>query len=435
VIETRGRGLGALGLDEQALIGVNALAEWPAFAEEIRTALGGGGSEFTCEVERNGAKHYFDNYLRFDATQGQGAIGFSVNVTSRVVAENERRRHAHLLRSILRNLPVVAGRIRSDGVVLEVEGDGLARYGLGASQVTGRVLWDLFPQSRKAVTDALAGGSASFTLGDGRTGSEWSVDFFVSFDTLRGEGATFLGRDLTERRCLEHQLLTVTDAEQQRIGADLHDGLGQELTGLACLAAAMRDRLRVTQPNESAQADLIARLANEATVKSRALAHGLSPVQLEEQGLPYALEDLVYQCQRLHSIDCTFVLRGEAPEIDHLAAIHLYRIAQEAIHNAVRHGGAQRVRVALLSRPSRHRLVVLDDGQGFDQRASVSGNGNGNGRGLRLMNYRANMLGGSMTVWSGPGQGTRVYCDWNRSNSLSHEDRNNYIPSPDRSVA
>jgi signal transduction histidine kinase len=284
--------------------------------------------------------------------------------------------------------------------------------------------------------DALAGGSASFVLGEGHSGDEWSVDFFVSFDTLRGDGAMFLGRDLTERRRLERQLLTVTDAEQQRIGADLHDGLGQELTGLACLAAAMRDRLKNAQPQESAQAELIARLANEATVKSRALAHGLSPVQLEVHGLPSALEDLVYQCQRLHSIDCAFVLRGEPPAIDHLAAIHLYRIAQEAIHNAVRHGEAEQVRVALITRPTRHRLLILDDGKGFDQRTR-----SGNGRGLSLMNYRANMLGGSITVWSGPGQGTRVYCDWSRSVSLtsseshSHEDRNNCIPSPDRSVA
>jgi signal transduction histidine kinase len=201
----------------------------------------------------------------------------------------------------------------------------------------------------------------------------------------------------------------VSDAEQQRIGADLHDGLGQQLTGLACMAAALRDRLRAKLPEEAAIPDLIARLANEATEQSRALARGLCPVQLEAHGLASALEDLAFQAQRLHNIECRFCLRGPSPEMDHLAAIHLYRIAQEAIHNAVRHGSALRVRVAVLSRPERHRLIVLDDGQGFDARPDRP---LAAGRGLCLMRYRANMLGGSLSVRSRLGLGTRVICDW-----------------------
>ncbi len=417
ILEVHGRGLQLLELDERTMVGANVLEQWPQHADQVRAALEGGGSEFTCGISRGGTTHYFDNYLRFDATHGEGAIGFSVNVTARVVAENDRRRQAQLLQSILRNLPVVAGRIGADGVVLEAEGEGLGQHGLAPKQILDHPLWELFPQSRKAVTAALAGGSASFSLGDGREGEEWSVDFFVSFDTLRGEGATFLGRDLTERRRLERQLLNVSDAEQQRIGADLHDGLGQELTGLACLATALRDRLRTALPKESAQAELIARLANEATVTSRALAHGLSPVQLEVHGLAFALEDLAVQSQRLHGIECTFTLRGEVPDIDHLAAIHLYRIAQEAIHNAVRHGSAQCVRMGLVSQAARHRLLILDNGQGFDPRK----NGAMTGRGLHLMNYRANMLGGTVTVMSEVGAGSRVYCDWKRPDSHPYE--------------
>jgi signal transduction histidine kinase len=218
---------------------------------------------------------------------------------------------------------------------------------------------------------------------------------------------------LTERRRLERELLTASDSEQQRIGADLHDGLGQQLTGLACMAAALRDRLRVQMPGEAATAEMVARLANEATEQSRALARGLSPVQLEEHGLASALEDLSYQSQRLHNVECRFALRGPLPEMDHIGAIHLYRIVQEAIHNAVRHGTAQRVRVGLVSRGDRHRLIVLDDGQGFDSaEASRSA-----GRGLRLMNYRANMLGGVLTVFSCLGLGTRVVCSWTAPSS------------------
>lgn len=222
-----------------------------------------------------------------------------------------------------------------------------------------------------------------------------------------------MGRDLTERRQLERQLLTITDAEQQRIGADLHDGLGQELTGLACLAAALRDRIRVIRPRESSEADTIARLANEATSKSRALAHGLNPVQIEERGLEFALEDLAGQSRRLHGISCEFVLRGASPRLGGFEAGHLYRIAQEAIHNAVRHGGARRVRVLLISRNAGCRLVIADNGRGFDPRLQSSGTG----RGLSLMNYRANMLGGSLSVSSIPGFGSRICCDWRQAGS------------------
>lgn len=154
--------------------------------------------------------------------------------------------------------------------------------------------------------------------------------------------------------------------------------------------------------------DLVAKLANEATEQSRALARGLSPVQLEVHGLSSALEDLAFQSQRLHNIECRFTLRGAPPEMDHLAAIHLYRITQEAIHNAVRHGTAQRVRVGLISKPPRHRLLILDDGQGFDSR----GERVRSGRGMSLMRYRANMLGGTLVVRSSLGLGTRVTCDW-----------------------
>lgn len=417
ILEARGLGLKLLDLRPEDVLGTNAQQAWPDADAEIRRALAGGHSEFTREISRNGTRHYFDNYLRFDEARGQGAIGFAINVTARVEAEKERRRQAQLLDSILRNLPVIAGRLDCHGRVVEAQGEGLQRHELAPAQILGRVLSDLFPQSRQAISIALAGGSAGFTLGGRRGDDEWSIDFLVSFDADQGAGATFFGRDLSERRRLERQLLEVSDAEQQRIGADLHDGLGQQLTGLACMAAALRDRLRAKLPEEAGTADVVSRLANEATEQSRALARGLSPVQLEVHGLASALEDLSFQSQRLHNIDCRFSLRGDPPEMNHLAAIHLYRITQEAIHNAVRHGTAQRIHVGLLSRGARHRLLVLDDGQGFDPR----GQPQRMGRGLCLMNYRANMLGGTLSVRSSLGLGTRVICDWTLSASNHDE--------------
>ena len=408
ILEARGRGLGTLGVDGKELIGRKAAELWPSLADEIGRAVAGGECSFTGEVARGEARHYFDCYFRFDEAQKRGAIGFAIDVTSRVAAENESRRQARLLRSILKNLPVIAGRLDEQGRVIEAQGEGLQARELAPRHLLGRVFSEVFPQSREAIAHALTGGSANFALGGHQGEHEWSVDFSVSFDPEQGSGATFFGRDLTERRRLERELLSASDNEQQRIGADLHDGLGQQLTGLACMAAALRDRLRAKLPAETATAEMVARLANEATEQSRALARGLSPVTLEEHGLATALEDLSDQAQRLHNRECRFTLRGPSPEMDHIGAIHLYRIVQEAIHNAVRHGCALRVRVGLLTRGDRHRLIILDDGEGFDSQALRGASG----RGLRLMNYRANMLGGVLTVRSSLGLGARVICDW-----------------------
>lgn len=416
IIEARGRGLGTLAIEEKQVVGRNVYEVWPSLAPEIERAVAGGESAFTSEVARPDGNRHFDCYFRHDEIRGRGAIGFAIDVTSRVEAEKESRRQARLLQSILKNLPVIAGRLDGEGRVVEVQGEGLQERELAPRHLLGKVFADLYPQSRDAVAHALAGGGASFTLGGRQGDGEWLVDFSVSADAELGGGATFFGRDLTERRRLERELLTASDTEQQRIGADLHDGLGQQLTGLACMAAALRDRLRAKLPAETATAEMVARLANEATEQSRALARGLSPVQLEEHGLATALEDLSYQAQRLHNIECRFTLRGPSPEMDHIGCTHLYRIVQEAIHNAVRHGTAQRVRVGLVTRGGRHRLVVLDDGQGFDSQARRWEGG----RGLRLMHYRANMFGGVLAVRSSLGLGTRVTCDWTPVSASFH---------------
>jgi signal transduction histidine kinase len=299
---------------------------------------------------------------------------------------------------------VVAGRIDADGRVLEVQGSGLDQTNVKLDTMAGKKFSQLFPQSGPAIAGALRGDSVHFVQTGKVNGREWQVEFFVTGDAEHPSGATFFGRDVTERRWLEQQLLTISDAEQQRIGADLHDGLGQQLTGMACLTAALRDRLKKTAPNEVENADLIARLASESVSQTRALARGLCPVQLEQGSLVGALEDLTYQSQLLHSIECRFRAEGVPPRCEHLTAIHLYRITQEAIHNATRHGGAKHILVTLGSHGKEHRLTIKDDGCGFDPRAVRAGSG----AGLRLMSYRANMIGGTFSAESELQRGTQV---------------------------
>ncbi len=403
LLESRGRGLETIGLSDGELVGRKATEIMPASAPQIRAALKGGASNFISEVTHAGHTQYFDNYFRFDAERGRGAIQFAVNVTDRVEVEAERNRQAQLLSSIMRRLPVVAGRLDATGRIEEAQGTGLDQTGLSAASIVGKVFSQIFPQSRAVLAGALRGESAHFAQTGKANGREWQVEFFVTGDPER-TGATFFGRDVTERRWLEQQLLTISDAEQQRIGADLHDGLGQQLTGMACLTAALRDRLKIAAPDEVENADLIARLASESVSQTRALARGLVPVQLEQGSLVGALEDLTYQAQLLHGIECRFRAEGAPPRCEHLTSIHLYRITQEAIHNATRHGGAQHILVTLISNEREHRLSIKDDGSGFDlQKVKL-----GSGAGLRLMSYRANMIGGTFSAESELQRGTQV---------------------------
>ena len=413
LLESRGHGLQVISANEGELVGTNLLTAYPQVADDVRHAIRGGTANFLWEFRNGERSHYFDSYFRFDEERGSGAIGFSVNVTARVEAELERNRQNQLLRSIMRSLPSIAGRLDSNGKVIEAQGAGLAHCGIHPQALVGKVFVDVFPQSRAYIASALRGEAANFSLTGRSDEKEWYVDFFVSCDAEQGSGVTFFGRDMTDRRRLEQALLSASDAEQQRIGADLHDGLGQQLTGLACLAAALRERLQASNPNDAAQADMIARIANEATEQSRALARGLSPVQLEQHGLSSALEDLTFQSQRLHRIECRFRTRGQLPQPDHLTAIHLYRITQEAIHNAVRHGEARSIHVSLISSRSAHRLVIEDNGRGFVPEQSVDMSS----RGLKLMGFRANMIGGTLSISSHPGRGTRVECLFGDLNS------------------
>lgn len=405
ILESRGRGLADIGLKDADLVGSNLRQADPQLVSHVTKALQGGSVAFTWPVAHGGRTHYFDNYFRFDEARGRGALGFAINVTDRVEAEAARNRQSQLLRAIMQNLPVIAGRIDTSGTVVEVEGEGLANRGIAPEKLQGRPFSEVFRQSRAALRQALDGGEGSFTV-SGRSEEDWQVDFIVFFDAENGAGAIFFGRDMTERRWLERKLLEISDVEQQRIGADLHDGLGQHLTGIACMAAALKDRLKVIAPPESKQADEIAKLVNEATAQSRALARGLCPVQLDQTGLQSALEDLTYQVQIRHRVQCRFEVNGSLPVYDHDTAIHLYRITQEAINNAVRHGGAQRVCVRLESNNGTNRLMVEDDGAGFDPRERPSAPGVG----LRLMNYRASVIGGTFSISSEPGQGARAEC-------------------------
>jgi signal transduction histidine kinase/CheY-like chemotaxis protein len=403
--EARGQALAGLGLRDNELTGQSISQLFPDSVAAIRQAMNGGAVNFSSAIRQGGKTTHFDNYYRHDRVRGSGAMGFSIDVTARIEAEKLIKQKSQLLNGLLENLPMIVGRLDATGVIVEAQGQGLEKYGIKPEAAVGQQLAALYPQLKPAVTEALKGGAVNSVLTARHNGVEWFADVFLFFDREFGRGALFVGSDITQRKLIERELLRVSDAEKNRIGSDLHDGLGQYLTGISCLSAALRDKLQTQNKAEAEDAATISTLTQEAIAQTRALARGLCPVQLETSGLETALEDLTFQVQRLHGIECEFESKGEGDACETSVALHLYRIAQEAITNAIKHASARRIVVSLDFSKDNKALVIEDDGCGFDPRSAHAPSS-----GMSLMPYRAAMIGGTLTVTSQPSAGTKVEC-------------------------
>lgn len=211
---------------------------------------------------------------------------------------------------------------------------------------------------------------------------------------------------LEHARKLEQQIIEISDYEQQRIGRDLHDGLCQYLAAIGCAVSSLRmDLAQQGQEKFVAMAAEIENLLGESVKQARDLAHGLVPVQLNEAGLPAALQELTASTSRLLGMECTFEFAGEDGFTQPGKATHLFRIAQEAINNATKHGKAKNVEVRLSANCSAMSLSIADDGRGFSKTGTEM-----NGVGISIMRYRANVVGGEFEIEERPKGGTIVSC-------------------------
>jgi signal transduction histidine kinase len=217
-----------------------------------------------------------------------------------------------------------------------------------------------------------------------------------------------LGR-VVERKRLEKQIAEMASHEQQRIGRELHDTVTQQLTGAEMMLEGLRQRLENQSSPHVQQAARIGQVVKDAQHQVRRLSRGLMPVEVDAAGLMNALQDLTDQTEQMHGIACDFQCDDDVFIRDSAAATQLYRIAQEAIHNAVKHAQPTRIAVSL-SANDRFRLTVQDDGVG------VSGLGaERRGEGLRIMRYRAEVIGGRLEIASDKDAGTRVTCELRRA--------------------
>ena len=214
-----------------------------------------------------------------------------------------------------------------------------------------------------------------------------------------------IARDITERKRLEKEILEISNREQQRIGHDLHDGVCQQLAGIAYRVDILADQLQEKKFPEASEAERIGSLVNDAITQTRSVARGLFPVHLEQSGLFLALEDLAANATNLFKIKCDLVCEEPAPELENAAAAHLYYIAQEAVLNAVKHGKAARVTISLKHIDGHFELIIQDHGIGFQ-----NGHGVSQGMGIRIMQYRAKTIGATLDLKTSLTSGTRVVC-------------------------
>ncbi|MGA7968973.1 MAG: PAS domain S-box protein [Terriglobales bacterium] len=239
-----------------------------------------------------------------------------------------------------------------------------------------------------------------------KDGHEFPVEISLSpLETEEGVLVSSAIRDITERKQLEKTILEISAREQRRIGQDLHDGLGQHLTGIAFMTKVQEQRLMEKGLAEAGDAAKIVSLVNEAIYKTRELARGLLPVVSDAQGLMSALQQWAGEVEDLFGVSCRFQCFTPVLIHDDTVATHLYYVAREAVNNAIKHGHARQIVIRLAADGHQGALTIQDDGSGIGNH--VPGN---KGMGLQLMNYRARMVGGSLDVRQVPTGGTLVTC-------------------------
>ena len=213
-------------------------------------------------------------------------------------------------------------------------------------------------------------------------------------------------RTYKDRECLERELLSIIERERQRIGRELHDSIGQQLTGIAFIAEKLEKKLSdKSLTEEILYAERLSTCVSQAVEQMRNLSKGLHPIDLDRNDLGAALQELASNTKHLFGVSCTFKSEKAVQINDVSVALNLYRIAQEASTNAIKHGKARNIRIELAAKDDCLKLIVENDGLDFS-----TGRAHGKGMGLRIMHYRAETMNGSLDIRKGANGGTIVIC-------------------------
>jgi PAS domain S-box-containing protein len=343
-------------------------------------------------------------------------VGFDITDLKRT--EEALQEERNVVSAILHTVGALVVVLDPEGRIIRFNRACEQTSGYSLAEVAGQKIWDLFvvPEEvdrfksvfQQLCSDQLASDYEGYLVKrDGtRRWIAWSSTVLPASDGT----PTYIiatGIDITERKHLEQTILEVSGREQRRIGQDLHDGLGQHLTGIAFMSKVQEQKLMEKSMPEAGDAAKIVKLVNEAIYKTRELARGLLPVVSDAQGLMSALQQWASEVEDLFGVSCRFQCSAPVLIHDDTVATHLYYIAREAVNNAIKHGHASQIVIRLAADLEEAALTITDNGLGI---ADIPANNAGMGR--HLMKYRARVIGGSLEIQRVATGGTTVTCSF-----------------------
>lgn len=338
------------------------------------------------------------------------------SMTDQAIREDLRK-----LQAILNAAADAIITISHKGVIAAVNPATLKIFGYADQELIGQNVSILMPEPYRGEHDQylanyLRTGEAKI-IGSGREltaqrkdGSVLPIELTVT-EFQDGVGPMFVGmiHDISDRKRMEQHLAEASVHERHRIARELHDGLGGQMTGIALLLKAMQTKAHREGDATAGDIDELARYIGEAHAQLRAISSGLAPVEMIPEGLSKALEALVEKTNATDSIECTF--NGDSTEvIDPTVALHLYRIAQEAISNAIRHGQPHEITIQMEQDEHFTMLTISNDGRSIQHPPDSGG-----GMGIRTMKHRADLIKGDLRVAPAEGGGTVVTCRVHRT--------------------
>lgn len=363
---------------------------------------------------REGGDYWFHTFASLSGISGGMRIWSSVtlDITRIKLLEANLSKNRANLRAFIDNAKDAMASADREGRLqfINREFQQLIRWLWGVEVGKGMIFCDFVPGDTLEAAERVL---ERVILG-GRFNEEFSVSredgfrtFRVAVNPIREEreiiGVSVIIHDLTEIYDLQNRVFEASRMEQKRIGQELHDGLCQELGGVAFLSQVLTGKLRKNDYSEAEDAEKIYRYIDGILTQTRRISGGLYPVLLEEEGLVPALQELAMTTSTMYGIRCECAAEEGTALREPSRAIHLYRIVQEALNNAVRHGEAEHVVIEIEESGTGLSVRIRDNGRGFDTRNP------GKGMGLKTMENRSRFMGGRLEVKSGR-RGTTVEC-------------------------